>query len=172
LAWQGGSESAFNKKQTARPGFYFGDEIFAKVDSGKVEPFDLLKVDEETKTLYIIHVKLGFGAKMRDACSQILVSADIISRDTNNGKKLLSRYYREAWRSHAINKDVNEEKFLSWFDYELVFTVLCSTKQLFNPEDFEKNRLYSHIARREILATKNEMKRNNRAFRLAHTKFG
>jgi hypothetical protein len=49
--------------------------------------------------------------------------------------------------------------------------VLCSTKQKFVADDFEKRRLWSHIARREVLATKNEMKRNQRAFRLAHTEY-
>lgn len=136
-----------------------------------MELFDLLKVDDENKKLYIIHAKKGFAAKMRDACSQILVSADVISRDLANEKKVLTKYYNEEWSKKELNAGVSETVFLSWFDYDLIYVVLCSTNKEFVVEDFTKNRLPSHIARREILATKNEMKRNGRNFRLAHTKY-
>jgi uncharacterized protein (TIGR04141 family) len=171
LSWTGGSEGKFNEDQAEEAGFYFGDEVFAKTDSGKVELFDLLKVDDENKKLYIIHAKKGFAAKMRDACSQILVSADVISRDLANEKKVLTKYYNEEWSKKELNAGVSEMVFLSWFDYDLIYVVLCSTNKEFVVEDFTKNRLPSHIARREILATKNEMKRNGRNFRLAHTKY-
>jgi uncharacterized protein (TIGR04141 family) len=171
LPWAGGSEREFNEHQAEKPDFYFGDEVFAKTGSGKVELFDLLKVDDQNKKLYVVHVKKDFAAKMRDACSQILVSADVISRDLANEKKVLVNYYNEAWSKEPLNAGVDETNFLSWFDYDLVYVVLCSTKKEFVAEDFMMNRLKSHIARREILATKNEMKRNGRTFRLAHTKY-
>lgn len=171
LPWAGGSERDFNIAQAGERNFYFGDEIFARVDRGKVELFDLLKVDSEAKKLYIIHVKKDFAAKMRDACSQITVSADVISRDREDGKRVLASYYRDEWSRNELNSGVTEDVFLSWFDYELIYVVLCSTSKDFVADDFEANRLSSHIARREILATKNEMKRNGRNFRLAHTKF-
>jgi uncharacterized protein (TIGR04141 family) len=171
LPWKGGSEGAFNEKQAGEVDFYFGDEIFARSDRGKVELFDLLKVDDENKKLYIVHVKKDFAAKMRDACSQILVSADVISNDVLNEKRVLKKYFQEAWSGHELNDGVDEATFLSWFNYELVYVVLCSTRQHFVADDFRKGRLSSHIARREILATKNEMKRNQRTFRLAHTRY-
>lgn len=171
LAWAGGSERDFNEAQAQESQFYFGDEVFAKTDSGKVELFDLLKVDDKGKKLYIIHVKKDFAAKMRDACSQILVSADVISRDLAHEKKVLNKYYNEEWSKETLNAGVDETTFLSWFNYELIYVVLCSTKNEFVAEDFRRNQLRSHIARREILATKNEMKRNGRNFRLAHTKY-
>ncbi|MEC3978141.1 DUF6119 family protein [Amycolatopsis sp. H20-H5] len=171
LPWEGGSEGSFNEKQAARPDFYFGDEIFAHSDLGKIELFDLLKVDSDSKRLYLIHTKKDFAAKMRDACSQILVSAEVISADVVNEKKQLAKFYREEWSKHSLNETVDEATFLSWFDYELVFVVLCSTPREFVADDFLDGKLKSHIARREILAAKNEMKRNGRIFRLAHTKY-
>lgn len=170
--WTSASERTFNEDQAKQADFYFGDEIFAKTDSGKVELFDLLKVDDENKKLYIIHSKKDFAAKMRDACSQILVSADVISLDITNEKKVLTKYYNEGWSKDKLNTGVEKATFLSWFDYDLIYVVLCSTNKEFTVEDFAKNRLRSHIARREILATKNEMKRHGRNFRLAHTKHG
>ncbi|WP_367127874.1 DUF6119 family protein [Saccharothrix sp. HUAS TT1] len=171
LPWAGGSERDFNIAQAKENDFYFGDEIFAKVDRGKVELFDLLKVDDENRKLYIIHVKKEFAAKMRDACSQITVSADVISKDREQGKDVLINYYRNEWSKNELNAGVSEDAFLSWFDYDLIYVVLCSTRNTFVAEDFQENRLTSHIARREILATKNEMKRNRYDFRLAHTKY-
>ncbi|MEU0884048.1 DUF6119 family protein [Lentzea sp. NPDC005914] len=171
LPWVGGSEREFNTEQAKKSGFYFGDEIFARVDRGWVELFDLLKVDDENKKLYIVHVKKDFAAKMRDACSQITTAADVISRDRGSGKTVLANYYRDEWSKDELNADISEEVFLSWFDYDLVYVVLCATSREFVVEDFEKGRLTSHIARREILATKNEMKRNRFDFRLAHTKY-
>jgi hypothetical protein len=73
--------------------------------------------------------------------------------------------------SFGTLQGVSETVFLSWFDYDLIYVVLCSTNKEFVVEDFTKNRLPSHIARRKILTTKNEMKRNGRNFRLAHTKY-
>jgi len=171
LPWKGGKESEFNDAQAKEPDFYFGDEVFAHADGGDVELFDLIKVDRAGKRLYIIHAKKDFNTKMRDACSQILVASESIERDLRDGCKLLKRYYADEWSKVTHNKGVTLRTFLSWFKYRRTYVVLCSTRQEFVAEDFEKRRLRSHIARREVLATKNEMKRNLRTFRLAHTKY-
>ena len=106
LDWSETSESAYNMKQASQPDFHFGDEIFAVTDRGKVELFDLLKVDLANGILYVIHVKDAFDAKMRDACSQISTSRDVISRDLLNGKPTLRKYYSEAWQSSPENVGV------------------------------------------------------------------
>lgn len=172
LPWEGGSESEFNNHQAAEDGFYFGDEVFATSNRGDVELFDLIKVDRDNRRLYVIHAKKGFDTKMRDACSQILVASDVIENDLRDGCKLLTSYYTDKWSKVDRNEGVGLRTFLSWFKYSRIYVVLCSTRQKFVAEDFEKRRLWSHIARREVLATKNEMKRNQCAFRLAHTKYG
>ncbi|WP_370942383.1 DUF6119 family protein [Amycolatopsis sp. cg5] len=165
--WTSGDEHAYNQRQAGFDGFYFGDKIFAVVDTGQVELFDLIKVD--AGTLYVIHVKEGFDASMRDACSQISVSADVIDADVKNEKKVLSAYY-SVWAQHSINqhKNVSQADFLAWFDLHIVYVVVASTRE-FTAQTFEKNRLRSHIARREIIATRNEFRGLGRVFRLAHT---
>lgn len=172
LPWESGSEGAYNEAQAKQPNFYFGDEVFSWTDRGKVELFDLLYVDEANKKLYVIHAKKDFAAKMRDACSQILVAADILSRDIDNQKKVLSKYYEEQWSKHELNTSVQKNRFLSWFNYKMTYVVLCSTPNDFVPADFTEGRLNSHIARREIMSAKNEMKYNSHNFHLAHTRFG
>lgn len=156
-----GAESAGSAKTSAADG--------AAVKTGsqtESKLFDLLKVGAENRKLYIIHVKKDFAAKMRDACSQITTSADVIWKDCRNGKTVLANYYRDEWSKDELNAGIGEELFLSWFDYDLVYVVLCATSRDFVAEDFERGRLTSHIARREILAAKNEMKRNRFDFRL------
>ena len=160
----------FNAYQADRAGFYLGDKVFALADRGKVELFDLLKVDDQARRLYVIHVKKGFAAKMRDVCSQLRLAADVISADQSDGKPVLNGFY-DAWSEKGYNKSVDRAEFLSWFDYEVIYVVLCATPTTFEPDDFEAGRLQSHIARREILALKHDMKtKNNRPFHLAHTR--
>ncbi|MFI9503805.1 DUF6119 family protein [Nocardia sp. NPDC052566] len=172
LRWTDGDEHSFNELQATEADFYFGDEVFAKARGGKVELFDLLKVDEAGGKVYVIHTKKGFGVKMRDACSQIRISADTIEGDLDNGKKVLSKYYQEEWSKVTSNSSTDEATFLSWFDLRRVYVVLCSTGYTFDAPDFVRNRLRSHIARREVLATRNELKGRGRQFRLAHTRNG
>lgn len=168
--WNGGRESSYNNSQADQPGFYFGDEIFASSDRGDVELFDLIWVDDENKQLYVIHVKKDFDAKMRDACSQIRLSADVISRDQREELAALTTYYSD-WALHKANNSVSLETFLSWFRYEITYVVLCSTRRPFTADTFEKNLMHSHIARREVMATRNEMKRSSRNFILTHTPY-
>jgi len=121
-----------------------------------VELFDLLKVDREARRLYVIHTKDGFGAKMRDACSQISLSRELIAQDNKTGKKVLTEYY-VRWSKAAPNANVPLAEFLSWFDLETVYLVLASTRTTFAPAAFGRT-LNSHIARREILTTRNEFR--------------
>lgn len=172
MEWSEGTEGAYNRKQGAQAGFYFGDEIFAVTDRGKVELFDLLRVDQVAGTLHVIHVKDGFDAKMRDACSQIAMSRDVIHRDLDNEKATLRRYFREAWlpNDQNVGRGVDEDTFLSWFDLpNIVYVVVASTRSSFTAADFD-TRLTSHIARREIVVTHNDFKSLGERFRLAHVR--
>lgn len=169
LPWNGGDENAFNLKQAEQPNFYFGDRVYAREGGGKVELFDLIKVDDDNKKLYIIHTKKNFNAPIREACAQILLSSDMITRDRENNKEVLQRYYETSWSVVEANAGVDIETFLGWFEYDLVFVVLCSTPRPFTAEEFTQDTLHSHFARREILSAKAEMKTRGRAFRLAHT---
>ncbi|MFI5611093.1 DUF6119 family protein [Amycolatopsis sp. NPDC051903] len=172
LPWVGGKEDEFNLHQADVDGFYFGDKLFAKHSGGKIELFDLLKVDDAAKCLFIIQTKKDFGNSTRDACAQILGASEVIESDLNSGCNVLRSYFRNEWSLAASNKGVKLSTFLKWFTkYQRVYVVLCATGKGFVVEDFERGRLRSHIARREVLATRNEMKRKLLTFKLAHTKY-
>lgn len=170
LDWKGIDEATFNLTQAKQAGYHYGDKIFATSNMGKVELFDLIKVDLTNHTLYVIHVKDGFDAKMRDACSQIQMSADVISQDVKDRKEVLKEYYVE-WRTNEVNRlsQVDERTFLGWFDLDIVYVVLVSTSKEFTASTFRLDLLRSHIARREILVTFHEFRAKDNVFRLAHT---
>jgi uncharacterized protein (TIGR04141 family) len=173
LGWKkGDDEDAFNISQAKKEGFYYGDKIFAVTDRGKVELFDLLYVDHENRQTYVIHVKSGFDAKMRDACSQISMSAEIIEQDVRSQKSILRDYYI-SWKTQqpSWKKRASEAEFLRWFSsYSRVYVVLASTNSDFSATRFERGEFKSHIARREILAVRNELRTYGYQFNLAHTR--
>jgi uncharacterized protein (TIGR04141 family) len=168
--WHRVDEAGFNEAQAKVADYYYGDKIFAVSDMGKVELFDLLKVDLAARRLYVIHVKDGFDAKLRDACSQIQMSAEVITQDIKDRKEVLKKYYVD-WRKHEINrrKRIDETTFLNWFDLSITYIVLVSTRRTFTALTFQRDLLMSHIARRETLATFNEFRGRGNVFRLAHT---
>lgn len=168
LEWTRGTEAEYNAMQAGEAGFYFGDEVFVVTERGPIELFDLLKVDTAARKLYLIHAKDGFGAKMRDACSQISVARELIVQDKRTGKAVLTEYYA-AWSKSPLNAGVSADAFLGWFDLPIVYVILASTASEFVPANFGRT-LNSHIARREILTTRNEFRAAGASFRLAHTK--
>jgi uncharacterized protein (TIGR04141 family) len=167
LEWTQATEGEYNARQAEEADFYFGDEVFVVTGRGKVELFDLLKVDTSARRLYLVHAKDGFRAKMRDACSQISVARELITQDKRTGKAVLTEYYAE-WSKSPLNADVSIDTFLGWFDLPIVYVILASTAATFVPANFGRT-LNSHIARREILTTRNEFRAAGATFRLAHT---
>jgi uncharacterized protein (TIGR04141 family) len=169
IEWNHKDEDAFNRAQSGEDGFYYGDKIFARTDRGLVELFDLLRVDEEAKTLHIVHVKDSFNAKMRDACSQISISRDVVENDLKTDGSVLSSYFDEWCDKGGNTAGVERSRFLTWFDFRRTYLVLASTPTDFSVADVG-NSLRSHIARREILVTRNEFAAAGTSFRLAHTR--
>ncbi|MFI6308371.1 DUF6119 family protein [Amycolatopsis thailandensis] len=171
IPWTAKDEDGYNRSQAAEENYYYGDKIFATNERGKIELFDLLYYDSESDILYIIQAKDNFDAKMRDACSQITTAADVIESDLKHGKNQLRAYYLE-WAKNIENKGANltEDQFLRLFDAkERVYVVLTATKTNFTPKTFESE-LPSHIARREVITTRQELKGKGLTFRLVHTK--
>lgn len=167
--WSHTDEDAYNRAQAEKPGFHYGDKIFARTERGLVELFDLLRVDEEAKTLHIVHVKDAFNAKMRDACSQISISRDVIEGDLKSDRSVLKAYFAEWCRKSGNPDGIELDRFLGWFAFMRTYLVVASTRTDFSPADFDTS-LRSHIARREILVTRNEFLSTGTTFRLAHTR--
>lgn len=165
-------EADFNRAASKQDNWYFGDKIFLKQKGrGKIELFDLLYVDNKNKRTYIVHSKDDFDAKMRDVCSQLETSRDVIEASVNSDKLDLGVYYDE-WVKDLDNSasGVDKDTFVSWFEYERVYVAICSTKTDFDRDTFEKDQLGSHIARREVLISKQDFKGRAVKFYLAHAK--
>lgn len=175
LEWKNDwNEGDFNKEQAKVAGYYYGDEIFLRKGHGKIELFDLLYIDIENKNTYIIHVKDDFDAKMRDVCSQISTARDVIESAAKSDMGELKTYYSE-WVKNKINadKNVDETTFLGWFgkDYTKIYIVVCSTNNNFTVDEFNKNiKMQSYVAKREILATREDFRGKDNQFHLTHSK--
>jgi len=101
--------------------YFVGDTI----KPYNVELFDIAKVSEDT--IYLYHVKLGFGSITRDACSQIRNSASAISASRHGGGEgnYLEEYYNVVTTYNREEKfriterkrlsNVKRHEFLNWF---------------------------------------------------------
>lgn len=166
MAWDtSDDEGVFNEKQGKKPGFYFGDKVFLKGEKGKIELFDLLYVVDDK--VYIIQVKDGFGASIRDACSQIQMAAEIIERDMrmNDGHPELGRYHDALKEKHP---GLSKDEFFKLLDRERHYILAVSTRQEFTKAAFENGKHKSDIAKFEVLGTSHEFRVADRPFHVAH----
>jgi len=82
------SEGVYNESYIGKSGWLVADRVF--VDN--VEGADLFHWNGDK--LYIIHNKLGYGVTVRDVCSQILHSMQIIDRLKDSGDRaMIGDYY-------------------------------------------------------------------------------
>ena len=111
--WSNTDEAEYNKPFANHPNSFNLHQII--VDH--VELCDAFIIDTERKTLYIIHVKDGIGATMRDLTSQAFMSARIIEEESRiETKDKLKKLYEQAVHNSRINnKTVSQEVFLGWF---------------------------------------------------------
>ncbi len=111
--WSNTDEAEYNKLFANHPNSFNLHQII--VDH--VELCDAFIIDTERKTLYIIHVKDGIGATMRDLTSQAFMSARIIEEESRiETKDKLKKLYEQAVHNSRINnKTVSQEVFLGWF---------------------------------------------------------
>jgi len=81
-------EGEYNEDYIGKDGWLVGDRVFV----GNVEIADLIHFQKDK--IYIIHNKLGFGVTVRDVCSQILLSMNIMNRvKSSSDSALLGDYY-------------------------------------------------------------------------------
>jgi uncharacterized protein (TIGR04141 family) len=140
-------ENRFNRIQAEKNNFWYGDMQYARYGKGTVELFDLLHTTEDTT--YIIQSKESFDGAMRDACSQIKMSAQAIHGDMANGKKMLRAYY-DKWAAAGHAKDLSKQDFLKLFSKSrrLVFVIAPATKhELTMTNLLDDKKFYSHICK-------------------------
>src|SRR3989338_1903044 len=167
IPWGAQDEGGFNKSQAKESGFYIGDKIFLKQsEKGKIELFDLIFTKDD-KT-YLIQVKDGFGASIRDACSQVQMAAEIIENSlVSNNNSELESYYEEFNKS---NTGVSKNEFFKLLKKNRQYVLAFSTKDAFTKANFLAKKFQSEIARFEVLGLSHEFRANVRQFQIAHIK--
>ena len=165
------NENQYNQK-------YIGEKntiVLDKITPENIEPCDILKWDD--KNLYLYHVKAGFGNKMRDVCSQIIIAANRINQDLNSSKKYIKKiyinlrkkiggesYFDEAGKQTEI---YSEDAFIRLFEKNLVFVLAVldisndRIRDIKNIEEFKSN-----IAKFSLQELTKEMKGIDVDFRI------
>jgi hypothetical protein len=141
--WNGPDETAYNMLYNNPPTSFCLHPI--KVDN--VELCDCLVVDSLHKKTFILHVKNGIGATVRDLTSQAYIAARIIEEEAmTQEKSKLKKLYGQAVSAKRIDpKVVSENDFLDWLsthDREHVLVVHSD-----DPEEVKKGKFSSRIAK-------------------------
>jgi len=145
----GDQENDFNKS-------FINDDntiVLDKILPENIEPCDILKWNGEN--LYLIHVKAGFAADMRDLCSQILIAATTIQQDIKSGNAYIGKIYDTLQAKMESNDDyfkaageqtrnISREDFISLFGKNIVFIIAildkANTARLIeNVDEFDSN---------------------------------
>ncbi|WP_304144574.1 DUF6119 family protein [Mesoflavibacter zeaxanthinifaciens] len=112
--WVVGTEGDYNS-------LYKGEEnywVFDKALGQNIELCDIMYESEEDNKIYLIHVKTGFDAKIRDLCNQIVISANRFMISRSSGDNTFLNEVIDSYNKRADNKGFeikNKEQFLSKF---------------------------------------------------------
>jgi hypothetical protein len=101
------TEGQYNDRYKGMSGFI----VFDKVLGNNIEMCDLMY--ENAENIYLIHVKDGFDAKMRDLSNQILISANRLKTDIDSDNAFLTEV-AESYNSRNEQK-LDVKKFIGKF---------------------------------------------------------
>lgn len=146
--WVEKDELAYNESYDSHTNPFYLHLI--KVDY--IELCDVLYVDRKKRITYIMHVKDGIGASIRDLTSQVYIAARIIEEEARTKKKnKLSRLYEQGVANKRIDRNkVSKTVFINYFfennrEYCMIVRTGISHEKL-NRGDFE-----SRIAKFSLL---------------------
>lgn len=155
-------EGEYNLQYQDMPGYMVLDKMLGQ----NIELCDILYEDEER--LYLVHVKNGFDAKIRDLSNQIIISANRLWHDLKSGSQsfitsVLDRYNRSSETSEPLAI----EEFSRKFDKEIIY-VMAFKSELSNNQNIISNidRIRSNIAKFSLIQTMREMQSQNFPLRI------
>lgn len=97
-------EDAYNRLYHLNENYW----VFDKAISQNIELCDIMFEDDSS--IYFIHVKDGFDAKIRDLSNQIQISANRFMNEKNSGKSEFLSKIIDAYNSKAVNADNKIDK--------------------------------------------------------------
>lgn len=110
--WTGGSEDSYNSQYRDEVGYL----VFDKALGQNIELCDIMFENDDT--IYFIHIKTGFDAKIRDLSNQILISANRFMISRNSGDNSFVGDVVNSYNSRVDNvgyEIIDKEGFLQKF---------------------------------------------------------
>ncbi|MDR2221804.1 MAG: TIGR04141 family sporadically distributed protein [Flavobacteriaceae bacterium] len=147
-------EDAYNTSYNGLKNYY----VFDKVFSDNIELCDIMY--ESENTIYLIHVKNGFDAKIRDLSNQVLVASNRLWHDLKNFRK--SDFLEKIVDEYNLKNDENlidKEEFVLKFKgrKNIVFVMAFKTpRKRYNLKE-RFNKAISNIAKYTIVQSKKEI---------------
>jgi len=148
-------EGVYNLQYLNKNGFLVLDKMLGNY----IELCDLLY--ETDDTIYLIHVKDGFDAKIRDLTNQISVSANRLWHDLKTDLSFVDQVFNRYHKSKNMISPITKEQFRSKFKKDIVYVLaFCSknpNKKVIDNINFFK----SNIAKFSIIQSIREMQTNS-----------
>ena len=163
IPWPPGylDEEHYNEQYSARANFM----VFDRKLSQNIELCDLLYEDDQY--IYLIHVKKGFNAKIRDLSNQILISSQRLWSDVKSGS---FEYLRGTLMRYNQGRAIptTENQFLSKFKEKKVIYVMAFSSDRKDGKSIFANldSLQSNIAKFSLVQSVREMNSKNYPLRI------
>lgn len=123
-----------------------------------IEICDIIHYDNDN--VYLIHVKYGFDAKIRDLTNQILISARRLNETKSSGDyTFLEKVYQQVLGLGRNMDGLNQSGFVELFSKNIIY-VLAMTSQLKNDLKIEDNieKYTSNIARFSLITCSTDVR--------------
>jgi uncharacterized protein DUF6119 len=162
--WSGPDEAAYNELFAGLPCGYCLHDVKVNL----VEICDGLVLDHNMKVAYLLHVKNGVNASIRDLTSQVFMSARIVEEEARSTKKpSLHEVYRQGVRRKRISPgELKESEFVrcvSAYRHRHVLVLHDSQK---TRADIESGRFTSRIAKFSLIEFASVMSANEWPFQI------
>jgi hypothetical protein len=123
-----------------------------------VELCDILYIENDI--IYLIHVKYGFDASLRELTNQVTLAARRLYEDKKSGSNTyLSKVYNRVVLSGRSTMSYSEEEFILLFDKKIVFVFAFASQLKDNyPVENHIKKYKSNIARYSLVQCSQDMK--------------
>lgn len=152
LPWEiNESEGEYNSKYLRRVNYF----VFDKMLGQNIELCDVIYETEQQ--LFLIHVKDGFDAKIRDLTNQASISANRLWNDLRAEKKFLNEVFSSYDNSANNHSGLTRSSFIEKFNKEIIYVLAftSSIKRKTVLDNFEDHR--SNIAKFSIIQNFSEV---------------
>jgi len=144
-------EGAYNLLYKGRNNYLVLDKMLGQ----NIELCDILY--ETPEVTYLIHVKEGFDAKMRDVTNQVTVSSHRLWNDLNSDRVFIREVFERFNRSENNTNTIDFETFSSKFDKKIEYVIAYRHNKI-NATVIDQIELFrSNIAKFSLIMCMKEM---------------